>query len=188
MGGIYERLFQPIKKNLSVLIGRKNITSWHFMTLLKEIEAHINSRPLTTDSNDVAITPSHLLYGRILTQFPQKAFKPLPSELPSDTTLRLLWNKRQNRTRSFLERWRKDYFHTLLQRSKWHSPAEIPIGAVCIIVDNSLKSDNRYALAKVISTTQGRDGNTRSVRLVLPSGKVYTRPLNLVCPLEGHLT
>ena len=188
MGGIYEHHFQPIKKNLSVLIGRKIITSWHFMTLLAEIEAHINSRPLTTDSNDVAITPSHLLYGRIITQFPQKTFKPLPSELPSDSTLRLLWNKRQQRTRSFLERWRKDYFHTLLHRSKWHLPQEIPIGAVCIVVDESLKSDNRYALAKVLDKTTGRDGHTRSLRLLLPSGKVFTRPLNLVCPLEGHLT
>ena len=65
MGGFYERLVGQVKRSFRKAIGRKLLTLIQTQTLIKEIEAVVNSRPLVYVGDDlnstVALTPSHFL-------------------------------------------------------------------------------------------------------------------------------
>lgn len=51
-GGSYERLIGLVKRNLRKCIGRRLLTVVQMQTILKEIEAVINSRPLVYVGDD----------------------------------------------------------------------------------------------------------------------------------------
>ena len=73
-GGFYERLIDLTKKSIQVVLGRRFVTFSELATILCEVEAAINDRPLTyvyTDTaDDSPLTPSQLLHGRLLTTLP----------------------------------------------------------------------------------------------------------------------
>ena len=67
-GGFWERLIALTKAALKKVLGRTHATLESLQTIVVEVEAVLNNRPLTHTSSDVTdaepITPSHLLYGR----------------------------------------------------------------------------------------------------------------------------
>ena len=64
-GGFYERLVGMVKRSLRKATGRKHFTLEQLITLIAEIEAVLNSRPLTYVYGDLksgfVLTPSHFL-------------------------------------------------------------------------------------------------------------------------------
>ena len=74
---------QAIKKTL----GRAFITLQQLETIVMEIEAMLNDRPLTYVSPDLSnpelFTPSHLLFGRKIRQVPHALNKPEELEDPT---------------------------------------------------------------------------------------------------------
>ena len=62
------------KNCLKKLLGRSYINSALLQTIVIEIEANLNNRPLTYILSDISgpepLTPSHLLYGRQIKSFP----------------------------------------------------------------------------------------------------------------------
>ena len=79
-GGIFERMIKSAKRCLKKSVERASVTYDELSTLVTEIEAVLNSRPLTYVSTvdlEEPLTPSHLLLGyRILS-------------LPDPTTLNM---------------------------------------------------------------------------------------------------
>jgi len=74
-GGFWEWMVQLVKRSLRKAIGRTTLTFDQLNTVLIEVESIINSRPLTYIYDDVegvnySISPSHLLYGRRITNRP----------------------------------------------------------------------------------------------------------------------
>ncbi|KRX20472.1 hypothetical protein T07_8598 [Trichinella nelsoni] len=69
-GGYWERLVRSIKVALSKVLGRCHAKPDDLRTVLCEIEARINDRPLTIVSDrpddQLALTPAHFLIGREL--------------------------------------------------------------------------------------------------------------------------
>ncbi|XP_037774954.1 uncharacterized protein LOC119571970 [Penaeus monodon] len=65
MGGVWERQIRTIRKILSSIIGMQRIDDDRLRTLFFEVEATMNSRPITAIPGDVtepeALTPNHAL-------------------------------------------------------------------------------------------------------------------------------
>ena len=114
-GGFWERMVRGVKRSLKKSIGR---TTWSFeemRTLIVEVEAVINARPLTyvhddSEGIDYTLTPSHLIYGRKITSLPNSnpfevvsTYEILTRRMKSHRIL--LWN--------LLKTWRKDYLLNL---------------------------------------------------------------------------
>ena len=73
-GGFWERLIGLTKTVLKKVLGRAHVTLSSLQTIIVEIEAVLNDRPLTYVSSDIEdeepLTPSHLLYGQRITSLP----------------------------------------------------------------------------------------------------------------------
>ena len=73
-GGFWERLIELTKTSMKKLIGRSYVTLETLQTVVTEIEAIINDRPLTYVSSCIddaeQLTSSHLLYWRRMTSLP----------------------------------------------------------------------------------------------------------------------
>ena len=71
--GWYERVVGIVKNILMKIFGKALLTQTELHTILKETEATVNNRPLTYVESDIsrtALTPSHLINGRILSTLP----------------------------------------------------------------------------------------------------------------------
>ena len=73
-GGYWECLVGLTKNAIKKTLGHAFITLTSLQTPIVEIETHLNNRPLTyigTDLDELEpLTPSHLLYGRIINTVP----------------------------------------------------------------------------------------------------------------------
>jgi transposase InsO family protein len=73
-GGFWERLIGLTKITLKRVLGRASVQLSELQTIVVEIEAILNDRPLTFVSSNIEdeqpLTPSHLLYGRRITALP----------------------------------------------------------------------------------------------------------------------
>ena len=69
-GGFFERMVQSVKRCLKKAVGKAKLTYDELLTALTEVEAIVNSRPISYFSSEdleEPLTPSHLLAGhRIL--------------------------------------------------------------------------------------------------------------------------
>ena len=117
MGGSWERQIRTVPKVLAQLSrefgGIFDDESFH--TLICEVEAIINSRPITTpsaDANDLeALTPNH-----ILTMKAGVILSPPATFQRPNIYLRKRWRRVQYAANVFWTRWRRKYLSTLPDR------------------------------------------------------------------------
>ena len=63
-----------VKRCLRKVLGNARLSFDELLTVLTEVEATLNSRPLTYDYDtpgEEVLTPTHLIYGRRLTSLPE---------------------------------------------------------------------------------------------------------------------
>jgi hypothetical protein len=86
-GGLWEAAVKSFKRHLIRIVGTEVLTYEHLNTLVIEIEAILNSRPITpilSDPNDPpVITPGHFLIGETLTNLCERNFRDVPNRLSS---------------------------------------------------------------------------------------------------------
>ena len=118
-GGYWERLVRSIKSPIKKVIGRSTVSYDEMCTLLTEVEAVINARPLTyvyddEESVSYPLTPSDLIYGRRIT-----ALNPNSQHYEITSTYNSL-NKRLKHHRyllsQFTRRWRNEYLTSLREQ------------------------------------------------------------------------
>lgn len=119
-GGFWERMIGMTKSILKKVLGRSFITLEALQTLVVEIEAVLNDRPLTYQSADILdpepLTPSHLLYGRRITTLPYIPTEDDELTDPTYTTGTMLRNKAQRQEQllqHFQTHWRREYLTAL---------------------------------------------------------------------------
>lgn len=184
-GGFYERLVRSVKTALKKVIGRQCLDFVELSTVLAEVEAVINSRPLThvpDDPNDgAALTPASFLTGRRLTTLPGGETRAWESNASS---LRMFWKKRKHMLHAFWQAWQHEYLLQL--RSAYASKqtrTEGPkIGDVVLVRENIPRL--LWKRGVICSLFPGRDGNVRSCVVRMPQGKFVRRPVQHLYPLE----
>lgn len=178
--GLAEAGIKAVKTHLSRVIGQQRLTYEEFSTVLVQVEALLNSRPLTplsADPNDLsALTPGHFLSTEPLTI--------VPDEDLSDTKVSVVqrWKMLQKMQQDFWKKWSQEYMHTLQQRMKWHDKQPIVEKGSLVLVVNEQTSPMKWPLGRIVSTHPGSDGICRVVTVRTASG-VYKRPVVKLCPL-----
>ena len=92
-GGAFERMVKSTKRCLRKMIGRAQLTLDELLTAFVEIEAVINSRPLSyVSGEDVeeSLTPSHLLVGRRILSLLDHIIVVLATQMMTSSHLTLL--------------------------------------------------------------------------------------------------
>jgi len=125
-----------MKYHLRRTLGAQIATYEELGTLLVEIEACLNSRPLCVLPNDPHtsyLSPGHFLIGEPLTQLPTTDY----SNIKMSRTSR--WRMSQQQLQNYWKRWSTDYLHELQHRQCWHrsSPNIQPRDPVILREDNT---------------------------------------------------
>lgn len=179
-GGLWEAAVKSLKYHLKRVIGEQKLTYEELTTILTQIEACLNSRPLCTISEDPEdlnyLTPSHFLSsGPILTIY----------ETERDERTR--WQLTQRIFQDIWRRWQTEYLTQLSARSKWQKPTEnIKLNDVVIIHDDNLPA-GKWSLGRVIELHPGKDGYVRVVTLKTKNGTMKRPILKLsVLPVSNN--
>lgn len=161
-GGIYEAAVKSMKYHLRRIIGARLMEYQHLLNLLIEVEAILNSRPLSPLSDDpediLALTPAHFLVGEPL-------ILPPPFRHTNSDNLegRKLWSERRKMIEHFWKRWEVEYLTTLQERKKWRREKEnVQVGQLVILKDENLPPA-QWKMGRIIETLPGKDGLVRNV-------------------------
>lgn len=177
--GLAEAGVKSVKIHLKRVLGDVKLTFEEFNTLLAQIEACVNSRPLCTLSsspNDAgALTPSHFLIG-------ESAILPMePSYLESKITWLSRWQRVQQMAQHFWQRWQADYLNELQIRTKWRQQKELPqVGDAFLIVEENLPPA-KWQTGFIKEVFPGDDRLTRVVSLKVGDSTIK-RPIAKLCP------
>ncbi|XP_053385862.1 uncharacterized protein LOC128550600 [Mercenaria mercenaria] len=198
MGGYNERLVGLVKRTLRKTIGRTLVTNTQMQTFLKETEAVLNSRPLVYVEEDldscIAITPGHFLSLNRNLGLPETVKRDKIDEeyLPfesSEKEILKLWEKGHRLLYSFWQLWRNEYLLSLRERnqSKLKSgkvqSAKTPFIGEGVLIKEDL-SRGCWKYGKIIDLPKSFDGDIRFAKVMVSSGRIVNRPLNLLFPLE----
>ena len=122
-GGFWERLIGITKTALKKTLGRTQVSFDQLRTILAEVEATLNDRPLTyvsPSNNDLTpLTPSHLISRRLLTPLPNSPID--DNELDKSVrgnhcTLNTRYQLLTSLQNEFWERWSSEYLSALRER------------------------------------------------------------------------
>ena len=162
-GGAWERMIGMARRVLeSVLadVPSKHLTHEVLTTLMAEVSAIVNARPLVPVSSDPD-APEILTPAMLLTEKPQQLGPPAGDFKPEDL---------------FSKQWRR----TLQPRRKWQSASRnLQIGDLVLLRCKDAPR-NEWPLARITKADPDHDGKVRSVDLVTAkegARKHYRRPV-----------
>ncbi|XP_076384154.1 uncharacterized protein LOC143262078 [Megalopta genalis] len=179
-GGLWEAVVKSFKHHLRRVVGDELFTFEQFATFTTEIEAVLNSRPLTplsSDPNDLsALTPGHFLIGGIMTSVPEADFtKTVTNRLST-------WQHIQKIKQDFWSRWHKEYINHLNVRAKWTRGSHyIKEGTIVVLRDDNLPP-LQWTLGRVVEIHPGKDDVIRAVTVRTANG-AYKRNIRHLAPL-----
>ncbi|XP_063243611.1 uncharacterized protein LOC134542933 [Bacillus rossius redtenbacheri] len=179
-GGLWEAGVKSFKTHLSKVIGEQVLTFEELYTLLVQVEATLNSRPLcplSSDPNDIsALTPGHFLTLEPLVTLPEPNLR--------DVRLNRLqrWQLVERLQQDFWHRWHRDYLHTLQQRQKWNEQGVSPTANQLVLLKDDRLPPLQWRLGRIVELYPGKDGVARVATIRTSSGTLK-RPVVKLCPL-----
>lgn len=181
-GGLWEAGVKSVKYHLKRILTT-NLTFEEMSTVLCEIEACLNSRPLCPIDNISlqTLTPGHFLIGEALVTVPNPNLR--------DTKISNLtrWQFTQKLLNDFWARWQNEYLTRLQQRPKWlKRNEEFKIGDIVLIKQDNLPP-GKWSLGRVTEKHPGPDGLTR-VYSVKSGDAVVKRCVTKLCALPIDTT
>ncbi|KHJ86527.1 hypothetical protein OESDEN_13717, partial [Oesophagostomum dentatum] len=204
-GGFYERLIKSIKHSLYKALRAVDISTFdNMMTILTEIEACLNSRPLTYQSDMLedfnTIRPIDFVQKDIILTFPLENIKSNDDD-PEYLTPEMLFQLRTRKqaeealessykiTQRFWNIWQEQYIlslreqHTKMNANKRFCTTKPEVGAIVLIADPVMPR-NKWKMARISKLNEGSDGQIREAELVTSTKRKVKRPINLLIPLE----
>lgn len=183
-GGQFERMIRNVKSALRKSLGQRYLTKAELHTALTEIEACVNSRPLTfvgdNPDDPLPLTPAHFLTGHSV------GFQVRAAEEPSAQTaesIRTRAKVRERRLRKFWSVWSRDYLRDLpLAVRRFRQHGKLVEGSVVLLQDEN-QPRLRWEMGVVTRLFPGRDGVPRSAEVRTCRGR-KTRAVQRLHDLE----
>lgn len=178
--GLAEAAVKSMKFHLKRANGEKHLTIEEMNTLLCQVEAVVNSRPicaLSNDPNDLSpLTPAHFLNMSEMELAPDDDVSDVKSNYLSR------WHLVQKIFQNFWTHWKLDYVNQLQIRNKWNTQnPEVNIDDLVMVKDESLPA-TKWALGRVLEKHPGKDGMTRVVT-VKTGRNVIKRTITKIAPM-----
>lgn len=184
--GMAEAAVRSTKHHLRRILNLTHLTYEEMSTCLAQIEAILNSRPLTplsTDTLDLsALTPSHFLIGRTLTSVP----------CPQITVTAINLLQRHKRVEAikqhFWHRFSSEYIASLQQKTKWSRCKDTLKPDSLVLIKDKTTPPLLWSLGRVIQVYPGVDGINRVAEIKTKKGTIR-RGWNNLCalPLDDNL-
>ena len=186
-------MVRSTKRCLLKSIGKQKLTYEELSTVLTEVEAVLNNRPLTyldEDDKDEVLTPSHLFCGRrtLTSNFGEPYV--LPDHDDTATSVGVRGKRVVAAVDRFWKRWSKEYLLELRQHHKMNSkskPFDAKKGDAVLIHEDNVKRI-KWSVGVIDDFVIGRDGVIRgaAVRKIGGDGRpqLVHRPLQKLYPLE----
>ena len=174
--GAWERLVKSVKIALKIIMKNTLVDDFKLMTFFTEVEALVNSRPLTPISDDIedldALTPNHFLLGRASLNLTPCIIYDLKVQP------RKRWKHVQQLSNHFWKRWTNEYLPMLTTRQKWKTTDAnnaLKVGELVMVSDqNDLRG--HWPLGRIIATFPGDDGVIRVVDVKTKNGDYVESP------------
>ena len=189
-GGVWERQINTIRRVLDAMfaeLGKTQLTHKLLVTLMAEVVAIVNARPISALPSD----PQPLSPAMLLTMKTRPAGPPLGQFLRPDIYARRRWRRVQFLAEQFWTRWRREYLQSLQPRRKWtETQRDLCVGDVVLMRDES-QHRNDWPLGRVAEAIRSEDDRVRKVKVeVVRDGerKIYLRPIKelvLLLPDDG---
>lgn len=185
-GGLWEAGVKSMKYHLRRMMRESVHTFQEYTTMLAEIEACMNSRPLcpvSDDPDDLSVlTPAHFLIGDNL------LCPPRPSLLDIHTSRLSKWKQISQKIEHFKKRWRAEYLSKLQYRNKWMRQCDnVRVGDMVLVKEDGAPP-SKWLLGRIMETFPDEEGLVRSVK-VKTETSMFMRPIHKVSvlPIEKAL-
>lgn len=180
-GGVWERQICTVRKVLNSVLNQQVLDDEGLYTILCEVEAIINDRPITKasdDPNDLEpLSPNHLLLIKKQPVMPPGVF------VKEDCYSRRRWRQIQYMADLFWSRWTKEYLPLLQERQKWQKlKRNLVPGDIVLIVDNSAPR-NSWIMGRILNTIPDASGIVRRA-CVQTKTCLLERPITKLCLLQ----
>lgn len=178
-GGLWEAGIKSCKHHLH-RIGTANLTYEEYSTLLAQIEAILNSRPMysmSSDPNDLLpLTPAHFLIGRPLVA---PAYKNITT---ASTSYLNRYERVEQMRQTFWQRWAKEYIGELQTRTKWQTNKDTLAPNTLVLIKEDNLPPLKWLLGRITRTFPGTDGLARVAEIKTRNG-ITRRNYQKLCPL-----
>lgn len=185
-GGFWEAAVKQTKMHLKKVIGADKYSYEALSTLLVEIEACLNSRPICAMSDDpddmIALTPAHFIIGEPLKlPLPVRHFEPPKLAVG-------FYNELQARINTFWKVWSEDYLSSLMERPKWKIEQENLKAGKLVLIKNENLAPTYWAMGRIISVKKSADGFVRTAKIKVGAVEL-DRPVQklIVLPVDDEL-
>lgn len=177
-GGWWERLIRSIKALLIRTLGRSSLNMEELATVLCDVEATVNSRPLTCVNDEIdsflPLTPSMFIQDIVEVGVPDL-------DKIDSNKLQTRYKVCQSLREELRGRFRKEYLAELVQKASEQGKT-IKIGDL-VLIENANKRRLNWHLGRVTKLLPSRDGCARVAEVKTASG-TFIRPLRKLYPLE----
>lgn len=183
-GGIWERLIRSVRQVLCSVLKQQTLDEEGLQTVLCEVEAILNSRPLTTVTNDsqdlLPLTPNDLLLLKARPVLPPGVFT------KDDLYTKRRWKQVQYLANLFWRRWTLEYLPLLQERQKWNvKRRNFQCDDVVLVVDPTSPRGS-WILGRIIEVYPDKRGLVRTAKIKTQTN-IIERPITKLClMLEGE--
>ena len=175
-------MIKSVRKVLNALLKNQSPNDEGLATLMCEVEAILNSRPLTKVSNDPndlqALSPNHLLLLRAGPERPPGIFA------KNDQFSQKRWRQVQYLSDMFWKRWTKERLPSLQKPIKWSEFwRNVEAGDLALVLDDSTPRSS-LPLGRVSEIYLNKDGGLMRVAQLKTKSGTFLRRITKLCVLE----
>lgn len=181
--GLAEAAVKSMKKHLIRIVGNVTLTYEELSTVLAQIEACLNSRPLCRLMDDPSqvevLTPGHFLVGGPL-------LAPIEPNYVDEKSISNHWRRLQKMHQQIWKAWSIEYLTELQKRTKWQSRQPEPaVGDLIYVMDENLPP-LRWPRGIITKLHPGDDGLSRVVTVKTATRSEMLRPVVKLCWVPMH--